>query len=105
MGHCNTAWELQSDIAAGRYLIGKEFLSADDEKAIAALTDAVDAVPVNTLPGGAGRDPNLAAMQHSVWIPLREQAAKLRLCLQPAAARTYAYLNLPPDLPRSGLRE
>lgn len=105
MGYCNTAWELQSDIAAGRYFIGKEFLSADDEKAIAALADAVDAVPVNTLPSGTSRDQNLAAMRHAAWIPLREQAAELRSCLQPAAERTYAYLNLPPDLPRSGLSE
>lgn len=105
MGDYNTAWELRSDVAAGRHLIGNGFLDADDEKAIAALADAVDAVPVNTLPGGAGRERNLAAMRHIAWIPLREQAAKLCIRLQPAAARSYLYLNLPPDLPRSGLRD
>jgi hypothetical protein len=68
MGDYNTAWELQSDIAAGRYLIGNGFLDAGDEEAIAALADAVDAVPVNTLPGGAGRERNLAAMRHIAWI-------------------------------------
>lgn len=105
MGDYNTAWELRSDIAAGRYLIGKGFLDASDEEAIAALGDAVSAVPVDILPSGAGRECNFAAMRHVSWIPLREQAANLRIRLQPAAVRTYLYLNLPPDLPRSGLRD
>jgi hypothetical protein len=103
MGDYNTAWELQSDIGAGRYLIGKGILDRGDEDAIAALADAVGAVPTNTLPAGPGRERNLAAMQHAAWVPLRKQAAQLRTCLQPAAARTYAYLNMPPDLPGSGL--
>jgi hypothetical protein len=104
MGDYNTAWELQSDVAAGRYLIGNGFLDAGDEQAIAALADAVGDVPVSTLPGGSGRERNLVAMRHASWMPLRDRAAKLRARLQPAAARTYVYLNLPPDLPRSGLR-
>lgn len=103
MGDYNTAWELQYDVGAGRYLIGNGFLDKGDEDAIAALADAIGAVPVNTLPGGSGRESNLAAMRHTAWVPLRQQAADLRARLQPAAARTYVYLNLPPDLPRSGL--
>jgi hypothetical protein len=103
MGDYNTAWELQSDIGAGRYLIGKGILDRGDEDAIAALTDAVGAVPTATLPAGSGRERNLAAMQHGSWVPLRKQAAQLRARLQPAAARTYAYLNMPADLPGSGL--
>ncbi len=82
-GDDNTAWELQSEVVAGRYLIGKGFLDADDESAIAALADAVGTVPANTLPGGSGRANNLAAMRNSAWIPLREQAARLRARLHP----------------------
>jgi len=98
MGDYNTAWELQSDIGAGRYLLGKGILDREDEDAIAALADAVDTVPINTLPGGTGRERNLSAMQHAAWVPLRKQAAQLQTRLKPAAARTYVFLKVPPDL-------
>jgi hypothetical protein len=102
MGDYNTAWELQSDIAAGRYLLGKTILDKGDEDAIAALVEAIGDLPADILQAVSGRERNLAAMRHTAWAPLREQAAELRARLQPAATRTAMYLGMHASPPGSG---
>ena len=71
LGDFNVAWELKDEVQAGRYLVGSGFLSAEQEAWILALVGALDAVPATTLPAGAGRAGNLAAMNHPSWVPLR----------------------------------
>ena len=69
MGDYNTAWELRDDALAGHYLIGSGLFTEQQESAVLAFLAAVHPVPVNDMPAGSGRVPNLAAMQHSAWEP------------------------------------
>lgn len=71
MGDSNVAWELKDDVMAGRYLLGAGFLPRAQEQSIEALLQALKPVPVNDMPTGDGRAPNLAAMSHPAWGPLR----------------------------------
>jgi len=73
----NVAWELKDDVMTGRYLLGKGFLQASEEAAIARLLKALEAVDVQSMPSGAGRQPNLAAMTHSSCVPVRVLAAQV----------------------------
>jgi hypothetical protein len=93
MGDYNTPWELQNDIEAGAYLVGKGILDASDEKAIAAIATAIRALPKDALTGGIEREQNLLGMRHPAWVELRETAAKLVAQLQPAADRTAEYFG------------
>jgi hypothetical protein len=77
IGDHNVAWELRTDVAAGKYLIGTKFLSLDQERAVLALVAALDTIPAIVLPAAIGRDVNLKAMQHDCWSNLRIQASKV----------------------------
>lgn len=93
MGSYNPAWELRDDGMAGRYLLGSGRLSAGQEAGIQHLVDQLDAVPVDQMPGGAGLAPNLAAMRHPSWEPVRVSAAALLELLAPVTASSRAYLD------------
>jgi len=91
MGDYNVAWELKDDVMAGRYLLGQRFLVASEEAAIARLLKALEAVDVRDMPGGAGREPNLRAMAHVSWAPVRALAKAVFEQLRPLAAANRAY--------------
>ena len=74
MGDFNTAWELRDDALCGRYLLGSGFFTEQQEAAVIEFLTAVDPVPVNDMPSGAGREANLAAMQHPAWQPSGRKA-------------------------------
>ena len=94
MGNFNVAWELKDDVQAGKYLVDSDQLSAEQVAWILTLACALDAVPATTLPGGASRAENLAAMQHPSWIPLRLLASKAHEALSSATAANAIALGL-----------
>ncbi|GAB6197556.1 hypothetical protein [Lysobacter xanthus] len=93
MGSYNTAWELKDDAMAGSYLLGHGRLSPEQEMSVRHLLDKLSAVPVNDLPGGAGLAPNLTAMRHPSWEPVRAAAAALLAVLAPVTESSRAYLE------------
>jgi hypothetical protein len=93
MGSCNTAWELKDDGMAGEYLLGRGHLSAEQEMAVRQLLEQLRAVPASELPSGEGLAPNLAAMRHPAWQPVRASAAALLGILGPVTASSRAYLE------------
>jgi hypothetical protein len=94
MGDYNVAWELKDDARAGRYLVGLGYLTETQEAWISALVGALDAVPTQVLPAGAGRETNLRAMQHPSWVPLRFIAAQVVESLKPFTLENAKYLRL-----------
>jgi|SRR5690242_9722498 hypothetical protein len=95
MGDYNVAWELYHDIGAGEYLASSPQgqLSAQEASAILTLMPLLKDVPASELPGGAGREQNLPAMQHPSWRPLRTQAASVLTFLGPAIARNKRFFE------------
>lgn len=83
MGDYNVAWELKDDVQAGSYLTGKGYLEPNQEAWIQTLVRALNAVPVQELSSGAGREANLSAMIHPSWVPLRIMATQVLQELQP----------------------
>lgn len=94
MGDINVAWEMKSDVSAGRYLVGRGYLNAEQQAWINALAGALDAIPAQVLPAGAGRDTNLQAMRHASWTPLRVMAALVLDALKPFTEANAKYLHL-----------
>lgn len=94
MGDCNVAWELAEDVAAGRFLVNRGYLSAAQEAWVVAMAAALEAVDVLVLPSGPGKDVNLLAMQSPNWEPLRYLAAEVVRQLEPFTALNSAYLKL-----------
>ena len=94
MGNFNVAWELKDDVQAGKYLVDSDRLNAEQVAWILTLACALDAVPATTLPAGASRAENLAAMHRPSWIPLRFLASKAREALSSATAANAIALGL-----------
>jgi hypothetical protein len=94
MGDYNVAWELKDDVQAGKYMVGQGYLSPEQECWVLALVGALEAVPAQVLPSGAGRETNLVAMQHPSWVPLRAIAALTLQALEPLTMENARYLNL-----------
>jgi hypothetical protein len=94
MGNYNVAWELKDDVQAGKYLVGSDRLNAEQVAWILTLACALDAVPATTLPAGADRAANLAAMRHPSWIPLRVLASQAREALSSVTAANAIALGL-----------
>ena len=94
MGDYNTAWELRDDALAAHYLIGSGFLSNKQECALLEFLAVVEPVPVNDMPSGAGRAPNLVAMQNPAWEPVRALSADLLATLAPLTEANRVYLGL-----------
>lgn len=94
MGDYNVAWELREDVSAGKYLVGRGYLSSEQEAWVMALVGAVKEVPAQVLPAGAGRDRNLAAMLHPSWLPLRSFAASTLDALREFTSQNAKYLGL-----------
>lgn len=90
MGDFNVAWELKDDVQAGKYLVGQGYLNSEQEAWHLALVGALEAVPVQVLPAGAGRNTNLIAMRHPSWIPLRTIATHVLEVLAPFS-KEYAH--------------
>ena len=93
MGDFNTAWELRDDALGGRYLIGSGFFNEQQEAAVVKFLTAIDPVPVNEMPSGAGREANLAAMQHPAWQPIRDIAKHLLGVLESVTQANLAYFQ------------
>lgn len=94
MGDYNVAWELKDDVQAGKFMVGQGYLSPEQECWLLALVGALEAVPAQVLPSGAGRETNLAAMNHPSWVPLRAIAALTLNALEPFTVENARYLNL-----------
>ena len=94
LGDYNTAWELRDDALAGHYLIGSGLFTDQQETAVLEFLAAIDPVPVNDMPSGAGRAANLAAMRNLAWEPIRDLARRLLAILAPVTAANRAYLGL-----------
>jgi hypothetical protein len=94
MGDLNVAWELKDDVAAGKYLVGRGYLSAEQESWVLALAGALEAGPAQVLPAGAGREVNLEAMRHASWAPLRIISNHVLEVLKPFTERNATYLHL-----------
>jgi hypothetical protein len=93
MGSYNTAWELKDDGLAGRYLFGRGRLSSEQEIAVAQFLDRLATVPVDDMPGGSGLEPNLAAMNHPAWEPVRSSAAELLKVLAAVTESNRSYFE------------
>jgi Asp-tRNA(Asn)/Glu-tRNA(Gln) amidotransferase A subunit family amidase len=94
MGDYNVAWELKEDVAAGRYLVNRGYLSAAQEAWVVAMAAALEAIDTLVLPAGPGRDVNLLAMQNPNWEPLRYLAAEVVRQLAPFTELNSSYLKL-----------
>ena len=93
MGDFNTAWELKHDALCGHYLLGSGFFTEQQEAAVIEFLTAVDPVPVNDMPSGAGRETNLAAMQDPAWQPIRSIAQHLLGVLESVTQSNLAYFQ------------
>ncbi len=92
MGDFNTAWELRDDALAAHDLMDTGFLTEQQEAAVLEFLASVDPIPVASMPSGAGRAVNLAAMQHPAWGPIRALASQLIDALGPVSQANRAYL-------------
>ena len=99
MGDYNTAWELRDDALAGHYLIGSGVFTERQESAVLAFLAAIHPVPVNEMPSGSGRAPNLAAMQHPAWEPIRSLSKDLLATLASATEANRAFLATQTNAP------
>ncbi|MCE4360022.1 hypothetical protein [Xanthomonas hortorum] len=99
MGDYNTAWELRDDALAGHYLIGSGLLTDQQESAILTFLAAVHPVPVNDMPSGSGRAPNLTAMQHPAWELVRSLSKDLLETLASTTQANRAFLELQANAP------
>ncbi len=91
LGCFNVAWELRKDLLDGSYLLGQGLLTSEQEASIEMLLAVVG--PAQSLPGGAGIEPNLAAMQHPSWEPVRSAAAETLRQLAPVVAANPEHLG------------
>ncbi|WP_156383504.1 hypothetical protein [Pseudoxanthomonas sp. Root65] len=99
MGDYNTAWELRDDALAGHYLIGSGLFTEHQESAVLTFLAAVHPVPVDDMPAGSGRVPNLAAMQHPAWEPIRSLSKDLLATLASATEANRAFLAAQTNAP------
>ncbi len=94
MGNYNVAWELKDDACAGRFLVGRGYLTAEQEAWVQALSLALGALNTQVLPAGASKEANLAAMNHPGWEPMRYLAKEVIQQLAPLATINAKYLGL-----------
>ena len=93
MGYVNTAWELRDDGLAGSYLLGRGYFSHDQEREIRTFLEQLDTVPVNDMPSGWSMEPNLSAMRHPAWEPIRVSARALLASLALVTRESHAYIE------------
>lgn len=94
MGDYNVAWELKDDVSAGRYLVGRGYLSGSQEAWIGSLVGALEIVDAQVLPSGKGREISLQAMTAPCWAPLRVIAKEVINQLAPFSRENTKYLGL-----------
>ncbi|QKT02701.1 hypothetical protein HUS23_02130 [Ectothiorhodospiraceae bacterium 2226] len=87
MGNYNVPWELKIDVERAKYLVGRGYLTAEQEKKILAMVSALGDVPASVYAGPSPTDGNVEAMRHPAWSPLRDMAKELLLELRPVTAR------------------
>lgn len=95
MGDYNVAWELKADVAAGRYLVGRGYLTKTQEAWVTALVGSLEVADTQILPAGKGREVNLKAMLEPSWEPLRFIAKEVLRQLTPFTELNSKYLGLP----------
>ena len=98
MGDCNVAWELKDDVTAGKFLIGRGYLSNSQEAWVVALIGALSIADTQILPSGNGRQVNLQAMESACWQPLQFLAAEVLKQLALFTNENAKYLQLPPNV-------
>ncbi len=94
MGNHNVAWELKDEVSAGAYLVGRGYLSPNQEAWVGALVGALAVAATQVLPSGASGEANLAAMQSPCWEPLRFLANEVLHQLEPFTDANARYLGL-----------
>lgn len=95
MGNYNVAWELKQDVQAGKFLVGRGYLTPNDEAWVKALVAALDPIDTQVLPSGSGAEANIMAMSHPSWAPARYLAAEVLRSLAASATANSKYLQLP----------
>lgn len=95
MGNYNVAWELKDDVCAGKFLVGRGYLTAEQEAWVQTLSEAMGAINAQVLPAGASKESNLLAMKHPCWEPMRYLAQEVIRQLAPFASVNAEYLGLP----------
>jgi hypothetical protein len=95
MGNYNVAWELKEDVQAGKYLVGRGYLTPNEEAWVKALVAALDPIDTQVLPSGSDTEANVTAMSHPYWVPARFLAAEVLRRLAASAAANAKYLQLP----------
>jgi hypothetical protein len=98
VGNYNVAWELKSDVSAGSYLLtspSSARLSTAQREGITDIIAALESIPSDVLVSCSDSVGNLAAMSHESWSPLRAQASKLLILLEPALRDCKRYLGEP----------
>lgn len=95
MGNYNVAWELKQDVQAGKFLVGRGYLTPNDEAWVKALIAALDPIDTQVLPSGSGAEANIMAMSHPSWAPARYLAAEVLRSLAASATANSKYLQLP----------
>jgi len=95
MGNFNVAWELKQDVQAGRFLVGRGYLTPNEEAWVNALVAALGPIDTQVLPSGSGAEVNSLTMSHPSWAPVRYLAAEVLRNLVASAATNAKYLQLP----------
>jgi hypothetical protein len=95
MGNYNVAWELKEDVQAGKFLVGRGYLTPNEEAWVKALVAALDPIDTKILPSGSGAKANIMAMSHPCWAPARYLAAEVLRSLAASAGANAKYSQLP----------
>lgn len=95
MGDYNVGWERKDDVLAGKFLVGRGYLTPSQAAWISTMASALAAADTLLLPAGKGRDINLKAMSHVCWEPLRFLAIEVVKQLAPFTETNAEYLHFP----------
>ena len=94
MGNYNVAWELKDEVSAGKFLVGRGYLSGEQEAWVQALSHALDALNTQVRPAGASKESYLSVMSHPGWEPMRYLAKEVIRQLAPLEPINAKYLGL-----------
>lgn len=94
MNNFNVAWEIRDDLlrdAAGILNYSDGDLSAGQRTLMHKLVIDLEAIPTAAMSGGRTAEASQRDMNHTCWIPLREQASQIIKALESAAKRNREY--------------
>jgi len=93
-GNYNVAWELVTDLKNEGYIISTfecSYLTEQQKHEVTNFINSLSNIPEALLIQATTATENLKAMSHSIWEPIRKDAAKLITILQSAAVRNKEY--------------